>query len=171
MHYDVRLDESSQLEPKRPVRVEILLRPNRVLVTVLELLCPATKSEAGLKAYCAKRQAILHQKVHLVELDFLVGGQRMPLAEPLPEGDFALVSRADGRRYCEVFAWSIRRPLPTIPIPLKAPDADVHVDLQAVFRQTYERGRYWRSLNYSQAPFAPLADEDKTWAMEQARKK
>ena len=36
-------------------------------------------------------------------------------------------------------------------------DPDVAVDLQAVFRQTYERGRYARSLRYGRPPVAPVA--------------
>jgi hypothetical protein len=42
----------------------------------------------------------------------------------------------------------LRQPLPAIPIPLLPPDADVWVDLAAVFRTTYQRGRYARSLDY-----------------------
>ena len=52
-------------------------------------------------------------------------------------------------------------------VPLKPPDPDVLVDLQAVFRQAYQRGRYARSLRYRQAPRAPLSEKDRRWAMEQ----
>jgi hypothetical protein len=76
-----------------------------------------------------------------------------------------LVSRADNRPNCEVFSWPIRDRLPTIPIPLMAPDADVHIDLAKVFQATYERGRYGRSLRYGQRPSAPLSQDDARWAM------
>jgi hypothetical protein len=56
----------------------------------------------------------------------------------------------------QVYAWTLRQPLPAIPIPLLAPDPDAWVDLAAVFRTTYERGRYARSLDY-QAPPPRLA--------------
>ncbi len=63
-----------------------------------------------------------------------------------------------------MYAWSVRRALPTIPIPLVPPDPDVPLDLAAVFATAYERGRYARSLDYAAALAAPMADEDRTWA-------
>ena len=67
----------------------------------------------------AKRNALLHQDVHLVELDLLRGGQRLPLRDPLPPGDYCtLVSRGDRRPGCAVCAWPLAHPLPTIPVPL-----------------------------------------------------
>lgn len=152
-------------EEVRQARIEILHRPQRKLVCVLEMLSPANKRGEGFMEFCAKRISILQQKVHLVELDLLVAGQRLPLAEPLPPGDyFALISRANRRPDCEVYAWSVRQTLPSIPLPLLPPDADAIVDLQLVFRQAYERGRYGRSLPYGRIPSAPLKKDDKTWA-------
>jgi Protein of unknown function (DUF4058) len=154
------------LEDVRETRIDILHRPDRSLVAVLELLSPTNKTGDGFQEYRAKRKAILLQKVHLVELDLLVGGNRTPLSRPLPAGDyFACVSRADNRPNCEVFSWPVRDALPMIPIPLTAPDADVHIDLAKVFQATYERGRYGRSLRYGQPPLAPLSPEDARWAM------
>jgi Protein of unknown function (DUF4058) len=154
------------LEEVRETRIEILHRPDRSLVAVLEMLSPTNKTGDGFQEYRAKRKAILRQKVHLVELDFLLGGNRMPLLRSLPVGDyFVFVSRADNRPNCQVYSWPVRDPLPTIPIPLTAPDADVHVDLEKVFQATYKRGRYGRSLRYGQPPSAPLSEDDARWAM------
>jgi hypothetical protein len=148
-------------------RIEILHRPDRSLVAVLEMLSPTNKVGDGFADYCGKRQAILRKKTHLVELDLLLAGRRLPLSRPLPAGDyFVLISRAEKRPDCEVYAWSLRQPLPGMPIPLRAPDGDVFVDLQAVFGHTYQRGRYARSLRYGRAPFAPLSQKDKRWVME-----
>lgn len=155
------------LEEVRQTRVEILHRPDRSLVTVLEMLSPANKTGDGFHEYRSKRKAILLHNVHLVELDLLVGGNRLPHLQPLPKGDyFAFISRADNRPNCEVYSWTVRQPLPPIPIPLRAPDPDVILDLQTVFELTFERGRYARSLPYDQPPAAPLSDEDKKWAAE-----
>jgi len=146
-------------------RIEILQRPDRTLVGVLELLSPTNKTGDGHLEYRAKRNAIRGRRVHLVELDLLVGGQRLPLAQPLPPGDYyALVTRADRRSECEVYAWTVRDRLPTIPIPLKAPDADVLVDLAKVFETTYARGRYAPSLPYGKDLVAPLKPADAQWA-------
>ncbi len=85
--------------------------------------------------------------------------------EPLPRGDyFAFVSRAERKPKCEVYAWGIRHALPTIPIPLKSPEADIPLDLAAIFTQSYDQGRYLRSLAYQDPMQLPLAPEDTAWA-------
>lgn len=160
------------LDEERQGRIEILHRPDRTLVAVLELLSPTNKNGDGFEEYRAKRRALLRQKIHLVELDLLLGGARPTLSAPLPAGDyFFYVSRVENRPDCEVTAWRLRDPLPTMPIPLKAPDQDVYVDLAAIFRTTYERGRYARSLAYGKKPVAPLSKADARWAAALAKKK
>jgi hypothetical protein len=154
------------LEEVRQTRIEILHRPDRTLVTVLEMLSPTNKTGDGFHEYRAKRKRVLVQKVHLVELDLILGGTRLPLLRPLPAGDyFVFLSRVENRPNCEVFTWGVRQSLPTIAIPLIAPDADVFIDLGEVFRTTFERGRYARSLPYGQPPQAPLNQNDAQWAV------
>ncbi len=148
----------------RETYIEILYRPDRSLVAVLELLSPANKEEPGCGAYLAKRNGLLHQDVHLVELDLLLKGHRLPLRNPLPPGDYyALVSRADRRPDCDVYAWALPRPLPPLPVPLRAPDPDVRVDLQAVFATAYERGRYAREVDYSAPPPVSVSKDALAW--------
>src|SRR5713226_3523984 len=121
------------VEEVRQVRIQILHRPDRSLVTVVEMLSPSNKVGDGFADFCGKRLSVLQQKVHLVELDLLIGGRRLPLSEPLPPGDYyAMISRSDQRPDCEVYAWRLRDPLPAIPIPLRNPDPDVLIDLGAV---------------------------------------
>jgi len=140
--------------------VEILHRPERSLVTVLELLSPANKEEPGLHRYRDKR------------FDLLLGGRRLRLRDPLPAGDYyVLVSRGDQRPNCQVYAWTLRQPLPTIPIPLKVPDPDLRIDLGEVFTTTYDRGRYARSLNYGTPPVVSLPAGARDWVMQQASQK
>lgn len=69
----------------------------------------------------------------------------------------------------DVYAWSIRDPLPTIPIPLLAPDPDIPLDLAAIFATVFQRGRYDRSIDYSAPLGLPLAPDDRTWAEELAK--
>lgn len=153
-------------EEERQTFIEILRRPGRTLVAVLELLSPSKKEEPGRAVYLDKRNTLLRQMVHVVELDFLLGGRRLPFGAEPPAGDFyAYVARADRRPNCDIYAWSLRQPLPTIPIPLLPPDADVRLDLAEIFRTTYERGRYRKSIDYAALP-PGVRSEDQDWVME-----
>jgi hypothetical protein len=146
-------------------KIHILRREDRRLITVVELFSPTNKNGEGHIQYLSKRSALLTSGVHLVEIDLLLGGQRLPLKEPLPKADYYVyVCRRERRPDCEIYHCSVRQPLPAIPIPLAAPDPDLVLDLQGLFATTYERGRYHRSLKYSKTPTAPLSKDDAQWA-------
>jgi hypothetical protein len=150
--------------------IEVLHRPDRTLVAVLELLSPANKEEPGRAVYLAKRNALVYHPVHLVELDLLLKGQRLPMEEELPPGDYyAFVSRGDRRPACQVYPWTMQEALPPLPIPLLPPDPDVWIDLAALFRATYERGRYGRSIDYTAPPPVALDPARLAWVTERAR--
>jgi hypothetical protein len=182
-NYEARIKETVRLVRVAPPKsvvieevetheryIEILHRPERSLVAVLELLSPANKEEPGRRDYLAKRNALLRHPIHLVEVDLLLGGRRLPPEDNRPPGDYyALVSRGDRRPDCDVYAWPLRHPLPAIPIPLLVPDPDTWIDLATVFATTYEQGRYARSLDYASPPAVPLSDETRRWVLEQAR--
>ncbi len=149
--------------------IEILHRPDRTLVAVLELLSPGNKEEPGRTLYLGKRNALLYHPVHIVEVDLLLKGQRLPLEQELPAGDYyVLLSRSDDRPRCQVYSWALPQPLPAIPIPLLTPDPDVWIDLGAVFATTYERGRYARSVDYTASPPVRLDAARLAWVMERA---
>jgi hypothetical protein len=157
-------------EETRETYIQVLHRRDRTLVAVLELLSPANKEEPDRSTYLARRNTLLHHDVHLVELDLLLKGQRIPLGDAYPAGDyFALVADATRRPDCDVYAWTMRQPLPPIPIPLRPPDAAVWIDLAAVFAITYERGRYAPSIDYTQPPPISLRGDDLSWARERAQ--
>ncbi len=83
---------------------------------------PWNQSGEGYWEYRARRRKLTRQNVHLVELDLLVRGQRLPMEQELPPADFyVFLSRGDRRPQCDVFAWSVRQPLPRNPIPLRRP--------------------------------------------------
>jgi hypothetical protein len=153
------------LSEERETFIEIRRLPDRTLVAVIELLSPSNKVEPGYGEYLVKRDALLRQPIHSVELDFLVVGRRVLMARPLPPGDyFALVARSDRRPACDVYAWSLRQPLPKVAIPLLQPDRDIVLDLSALFATTYERGRYARAIDYNAPLSLPLKPEDSAWA-------
>jgi len=152
----------------RDVWVEVLHRPERSLVTVIELLSPSNKSGAGLGEYLAKRRSVLNRGANLVELDLLVGGQRMPLLRAPPRADYyAFVIRHHRLPNVDVYAWTVRQPLPNVPVPLRPGDREVVLDLPTLMFQAYQRGGYARSLRYEGPPRAPLQAEDLAWAEHQ----
>lgn len=138
------------------------------VVTVIELLSPSNKRPGnGWRAYLKKREEIVQSRTHLVELDLLRGGHRLPFAKPLPPGDYyAIVSRAGMRPTADAYAWTVRQSLPPIPIPLIDGDPDVELDLQTVFARRYDRAGYRRTLDYSAAPLPPFDADDSAWAAE-----
>ena len=157
-------------EPTTETYLEIVRLPDQELVTVLELLSPSNKEGSGREMYHRKRDPLLMQYVHLVEIDLLVRGARLPMDEPVPPGDyFAYVSRADRRPISDDYAWSVRQSLPTIQVPLREPDPDVPVDLGVVARQVYDRSRYDQQIDYTADPPTFLRPEDRDWAREVVR--
>jgi len=153
------------LEGPRETYIEILHRPDRRLVSALELLSPANKQQPGRTEYLAKRNALLYQDVHLVELDLLRGGRRVPLKKTLPPGDgYYFVSRAEQRPDCQVYAWPMQQALPTLPVPLRAPDPDPHINLAEVFTAAYDRGRFQRRIDYRGPLPSYLRPDERSWA-------
>ena len=159
----------SVVSETREVYIRILHREDQSLVAVLELLSPANKSPASQGVYLEKRAEIIRSPVHLVELDLLMAGHRLPMGKPLPPGHYyAFVSRAERRPQCEVYAWRMEQKLPVIPIPLKAPDPDLTIDLGEVFRMAWKRGRYERAIDYRKQPELPVDKDEMAWLVSQA---
>jgi len=97
----------------------------------------------------APRDALIDQPVNLVEIDLLLGGRPMPMGKNLHAGHYhAIVARTANRPDAQVYAWTIRHALPPIPIPLRAPDADVRLDLDQPFDLTYRLGRFDRIVRH-----------------------
>ncbi len=74
-------------EPVRYYSVEIREVGTMRLVTAIEILSPANKRSGSdaRREYLDKRRAILRSSTHLIEIDFLRGGERMPLETPVPK--------------------------------------------------------------------------------------
>jgi len=141
----------------------ILWRDTMEVVTIVEVLSPSNKRRGsdGRREYVAKREAVLLSGSHLVELDLLRGGERLPTLDPLPSADYyAVVSRVERRPSAEAYGWAVLEPMPAIPIPLTGGDADVTLDIQQVFNSVYEHSDYDYSLDYSRSLEPPLNDAD-----------
>lgn len=144
--------------------LEIRDRRSRELITVIELLSPSNKRPGPDRdQYLAKRRQLAASNAHLVEIDLLRGGPRLPI-EGLPPCDYyALVSRADERPQVGLWPVQLRERLPVIPIPLRSPDPDATLDLQIALNRVYEAAGY-EDYIYSSLPQPPLESDDAKWA-------
>jgi hypothetical protein len=144
--------------------LEIRDRRDRQLVTILEVLSPSNKRLGpDREQYLAKRRQIYASNVHLVEIDLLRGGPRLPLDDLLDCDYCILVSRAEERPDIGIWPLRLRERLPVIPIPLRAPDSDARLDLQEALHRLYDAAGY-EDYIYSGAPQPPLHPDDAAWA-------
>ncbi|MEZ6131404.1 MAG: DUF4058 family protein [Planctomycetaceae bacterium] len=166
------LEEPLVLEvPGDPVReyyIEILDRyQDMKVVTVIEVLSPINKAAGpGRDEYLRKRTATLQSSTHLVEIDLLRKGIRLPefsaeQLEALGPFDYLItVNRFQpGRSQYEVIPRPLRSPLPNFGIPLVPPDPDVGLNLQDALNQVYEDGSYMLRIHYER-PCSPSLDDD-----------
>lgn len=146
------------------VTVEIRDTANRQLVTAIEVLSLTNKRGEGRDEYLVKRRRVLLSTAHLMEIDLLRQGQRVPMREPLPAAPyFVLLSRAESRPIMDVFLIALGDPLPVVPVPLLPGDPDVPLDLQVALRNIYDLLGYDLALDYSQRPEIALRPEEATW--------
>ena len=139
------------------VSIEIRDTANRQLVTAIEILSPTNKRGEGRIEYLSKRRRILLSTAHLLEIDLLRQGQRVPMQQPLPAAEyFILLSRAENRPITGVWPVTLSQTLPAVPIPLLPGDADVLLDLQQTFTSVYDLLGYDLAIDYTQPPEMPL---------------
>ena len=156
-------------EEHREAYLVVRERETMEVVTVIETLSPSNKHAGaeGREQYLAKRDLVLESRSHLIELDLLRGGLRLPAIGGLPPGDYyAIVSRRRRRPRAEVYVWAVRQPLPVIPVPLREDDSDAELELQRAFTTVSDRARYQLSIDYDAPLEPPLSDEDAAWARE-----
>lgn len=150
--------------------VEIRDSEGRHLVTAIELPSPWNKRGDGRDEYIAKRGRLLLSTAHLVEIDLLRTGDRVPMRQPLPAADyFVVVSRAERRPITEVWPIQLDQPLPTVPIPLLGRDPDALLDLQQAMTSVYDGFGYDYLIDYGTAPAAPLTPQQSQWAQDRIR--
>lgn len=151
----------------RQTFLRIVRRARQEVVTIIELLSHANKrpGSEGRGSYLAKRQEILRSGAHLVEIDLLREGTRLPFKTPLPPADYcAVVHRVATRPKAEVYCMRLRDSLPGIPVPLSDGDPDAMLDLRRAVEITYERRRYDHEIEYAGETVPPLEGADREWA-------
>jgi hypothetical protein len=157
----------------REVFLEIYqTRPERMLVTGIEVLSPSNKrpNTKGWRLYQRKRQLYLRGLANFVEIDLLRRGRRMPMAGRWPASPYyLLVCRKRDAPRCTVWPASFLRPLRILSIPLAPPDPDVILALQPLVEAVYTRSHYDRDLDYRAQLDPPLSPPDAAWLEKQKR--
>jgi hypothetical protein len=160
---------TSLMDEEIPIlSVEIRDVAERRLVTVIEILSPVNKRGEGARDYIERRNALLHTRTHVLEIDLLRRGSRIPLQGPMPVAPYyVFLSRFTRCPRTDVWAISLRQRLPVVPVPLLPPDEDVPLDLQAAPDACFALVGYERLLNYQEPPPPPAFSEaDAAWMTE-----
>ena len=111
-----------------------------------------------------KREETLASRSHLVEVDLLRGGIRLPIeGAPSEHPYYALVSRAEERPRARYVPIPLRQALPSVPIPLEG-EEETSLALQAILDEVYDAYHYELDLDYGAEPAPPLLGDDRAWA-------
>ena len=154
------------------ITIEVRDVAERRLVTAIEVLSPSNKRGRSRDEYLQKRQRLLRSLSHLMEIDLLRSGRRVPMARPLPPAPyFVFLSRAECRPITEVWPIALDQPLPTVPVPLLEGDADVPLDLQLALASVYDVYGFDLDVDYRKPPEVTLGPEAMAWAEERLRER
>jgi hypothetical protein len=150
--------------PVPHITVQVRDIQRRQLVAAIEILSPTNKGKEGRREYLRRRERFLDSDVHLLEIDLLRKGRRVPMEQELPAAPyFVFLSRADERPVTEVWPIPLDQPLPTVPVPLRERDADARLDLQQAVTMAYDECCLSDMIDYTKPPDVPLTPEQAAW--------
>jgi hypothetical protein len=152
------------------ITVEIRDVARRQLVTAIEVLSPTNKRGEGFREYRDRREKILRSTAHLMEIDLLRKGRRVPMRGELPPAPyFVFIGRSEDRPATDVWPIPLDQPLPELPVPLLADDPDAMLDLQLALSGVYDDDRLGSWIDYTQPPEIGLTAEQAAWADQHLR--
>jgi Protein of unknown function (DUF4058) len=144
--------------------VEIRDVEHRQLVTVIEVLSPTNKRGDGYTEYLNKRDRILRSNAHLIEIDLLRKGRRVPMQGTLPSVPyFVFVCRVELRPLTGIGPITLDQLLPEIKVPLLQGDDDASMDLEKALTTVYDENRFSSMIDYSKLPDVPLSSDQTAW--------
>jgi hypothetical protein len=156
--------------PVPHITVEIRDVAKRRVVTVIEVLSPTNKRGEGYDEYIEKRDRTLRSSAHLIEIDLLRKGRRVPMQRALPRFPyFVFLCRREERLMANIWPIPLDQPLPTIPVPLLPGDSDATLDLQQALTGVYDECGFRYMIDYSKPPEVPLSPELGSWVDEHLR--
>lgn len=155
-------------EPVEESYLEVREVASGKVITVIEVLSPINKRPGeGRETYEAKRLAILRSRTHLVEIDLLRDWEPMPFWGDGRDSHYRiLVRRGERRERADLYAFTVRDPIPRFPLPLQPGDAEPVLDLKPLLDELYDEASYDLRVDYMKPPIPPLSDDDARWAAE-----
>jgi hypothetical protein len=164
------------------IRVNPIGKPMEA-ITIIELIGPRQKVPGPERdSFMKRHEEPATLQVNWVTIDLTRSGERLPLRSPLISpasdyyvSDFAVAVTQAFVGFTDVYDFSVRDSLPSIPVPLheNLPGItglftrdDVRLDLQKCFDAVYDKGRYSEWIAYNKLPYPPLREPDATWARE-----
>ena len=134
-----------------------------MVVTAIEILSPVNKMGKGRKKYDDKRMEILTSMTNFVEIDLLRTGQSYA-PEDSTSDYHIIISRSEHLPTADMYAFTVRDVIPSIPIPLQPNDPEPMLPLNDLLHTVYEYGAYDMIIDYHRQPKPNLSVEDWAWA-------
>ena len=165
----IEATEPTQIVPfKLPISlriplVEIRDAANNRLITAIEILSPVNKRQPNLADYREKIAHLHRNGVHVVEIDLLRRGTR-PFSYSKTAVHYQMMLLRAETPNAEIWAINVQDKLPILPIPLRAPDGDVVLDIKKALDIIFERSLYHLSIDYAKPPAPPIfSEQDWAW--------
>ena len=132
--------------PSQPQRTLAIRDSDGRLITTIELLSPANKTGDGYVDFRLKQQQLSEQGIHLLEIDLLRQGKRRWRDERVDAADYILSLQRGTDEIASIWAVSQGQALPTIPVPLQEPDADMPLPVETVLQEYLNKSGVGRRL-------------------------
>lgn len=133
--------------PSQPQRYLAIRDGDDHLITTIEILSPANKTGDGYEDFRRKQEHLAEREVHLVEIDLLTQGKRRWRDERVDQADYVMTVQRATSEIANVWAVASGEALPTIPVPLHHPDADVPLPIERILQEYLTKSGLGRRLH------------------------
>mgnify|MGYP001598529191 CR=1 FL=1 len=149
--------------------VRIFHRDREQAVGTIELLSYSNKLAGDDRSrYLSIRARTFLSSCHLVEIDLLRSGNRMPMDDPLPPSHYlVLVSPFPMRPTCRAYPFGVRESVPEVEVPLLGTDR-FRLDVGRALAEVYDECRYSLLVDYAAEPRPRFRGSDGAWVAERA---
>ncbi|MFB2833630.1 DUF4058 family protein, partial [Floridanema evergladense] len=147
--------------------LEIRAVETEEVVTIIEVLSPKNKQLGmGRLQYETKRLKILGSATHLVEIDLLRQGSSMSMSGQPQSHYRIMVSHSEIRPKASLYGFNLPDLIPQFPVPLKAGEPELAIDLKLLLDEIYDQGSYDLRIDYRRSPIPALLEPDLAWVNE-----